>query len=604
MAPSKGWKALAKLLTFGFLVECFLAPFTLISLPILPAPAIVVLAEAPTPTPTPVTCPPGEWIEFTAGLEDDFGPLSDPPPSPRPEFVTAVGNPPQTGFDGTTSGQHLLHSFTDLPRNIVAAQLETHIQPLSSEPENDTIALYSGTPPVQLESKPIGTAVGGPPGLLPKPWSALNYPSPQVITWTLNADTIAAITDSGVLDVQIQDDTRVDYLKLGLCLGLPMPPEIPTLTPTSTPPPPPPPPPPPGCWPPKTLPPTPPLEPRARATPTPTPTPTTTPTPTATPPRVFASLHDVLQVVAIKAVEPFEIVEVIGVGKIPLGLAILRALTGGPGGPLADGRDAMTHYGSNQVAVAPRVYVANFDSDTVSVIDVSTHTVIATIPVGSRPFGVAVKPDGTRVYVTNYGGNTVSVIDASTHTVIATIPVGAKPAGVAANPDGTRVYVANEGSNSVSVIDTSTHTVVDTIPVESRPVGVAVNSDGTRVYVTNQGSNTVSVIDPNINRIIATIPVGTKPGGVAVKPDGARVYVANYGSNNVSVIDGSTHTVVATIPVGANPFGVAVNQGGTHVFVANSGDTNISVIEAATNTVIATIPLDGRPHSVAARPLP
>ena len=46
-----------------------------------------------------------------------------------------------------------------------------------------------------------------------------------------------------------------------------------------------------------------------------------------------------------------------------------------------------------------------------SVIDGSTRTVTATVPVGKRPRGVAVDPGTHTVYVTNVGDSTVSVIE-------------------------------------------------------------------------------------------------------------------------------------------------------------------------------------------------
>ena len=63
--------------------------------------------------------------------------------------------------------------------------------------------------------------------------------------------------------------------------------------------------------------------------------------------------------------------------------------------------------------------------------------------VGSTPNGIAVSPDGTKVYVTNFHSVTVSVIDTATNTVTSTVDVGSAPRGVAVNPDGTKVYVAN-----------------------------------------------------------------------------------------------------------------------------------------------------------------
>ena len=79
------------------------------------------------------------------------------------------------------------------------------------------------------------------------------------------------------------------------------------------------------------------------------------------------------------------------------------------------------------------------------------------MPVGSDPTGIAVTPDGTKVYVTNWGSTNVSVINTATNTVTATVDVGTTPIGVAVSPDGTKVYVTNPSSNNVSVINTTTN---------------------------------------------------------------------------------------------------------------------------------------------------
>src|SRR3954470_20572349 len=64
------------------------------------------------------------------------------------------------------------------------------------------------------------------------------------------------------------------------------------------------------------------------------------------------------------------------------------------------------------------------------------YSVIATIPVGNAPFGVAINPTNGLVYVANSDSNTVSVINPATNTVVATIYVigGRIPIGVAINP--------------------------------------------------------------------------------------------------------------------------------------------------------------------------
>ena len=181
-------------------------------------------------------------------------------------------------------------------------------------------------------------------------------------------------------------------------------------------------------------------------------------------------------------------------------------------------------------------------------------------------------PDGSKVYVASGGGdinNTVSVIDTATNTVIATIPVGNLPIGVAVTPDGSKVYVTNAISNTVSVIATATNTVIATIPVGLfYPWGIVVTPDGSKVYVAMDGStgscpfacSNVVVIATATNTVIATIGVPSGPAGVAVTPDGSKVFVANQSGGNVSVIDTATNIVTTTIPVGDNPiaFGIFI----------------------------------------------
>jgi len=255
--------------------------------------------------------------------------------------------------------------------------------------------------------------------------------------------------------------------------------------------------------------------------------------------------------------------------------------------------------GHAQNAYITNSQAPNFQADTVSVIDTRSNSVIATIPVGVDPEGVAVGPDGSAVYVTNFSSNTVSVIAGAANSVIATIPVDVNPVGVAVTPDGHAVYVANNGSSTVSVIATSSNAVTATIPVSGFPEGVVVSPDGSAVYIASFGSGggNVSVIAAATNEVTATIPVGGAPFGIAITPDGRAVYVANNetvigpGGDDVFVINTASNSVIATIPVGRLPKGVAISPDGSTVYVTNTVDSTVSVIATASNKVTATIPV-------------
>ncbi len=242
----------------------------------------------------------------------------------------------------------------------------------------------------------------------------------------------------------------------------------------------------------------------------------------------------------------------------------------------------------------PLAYVANTNSNTVSVINTGSNTLVATVGVGLFPLVVAITPDGAFAYVTNGNSFTVSVIATSSNTVVATVAVDPVPIGVAITPDGAFAYVVNRGfcsvPGTVSVIETASNTVVATVAVGTCPVGVAITPDGAFAYVVNRISRTVSVIETASNTVVASVGVGVDPTGAAITPDGAFAYVTNLTSNTVSVIETANNTVVATVGVGNFPVSVAITPDGAFAYVAHAVVPDlVSVIETASNTVVATI---------------
>jgi len=71
------------------------------------------------------------------------------------------------------------------------------------------------------------------------------------------------------------------------------------------------------------------------------------------------------------------------------------------------------------------------------------NTVIATITVGDKPNDIAFDSANNRMYVTNYNDDTVSVINTANNSVIATITVGDNPHGIAFDSANNRMYVVN-----------------------------------------------------------------------------------------------------------------------------------------------------------------
>jgi YVTN family beta-propeller protein len=94
------------------------------------------------------------------------------------------------------------------------------------------------------------------------------------------------------------------------------------------------------------------------------------------------------------------------------------------------------------------------------------HKIIAAgINVGIGPFAIDINTESRKAYVTNDISNTVSVINTDTDSIITNITVGRQPHHIGINEFTNVVYITNSGNNTVSVIDGSTDTVAANIPV-------------------------------------------------------------------------------------------------------------------------------------------
>jgi YVTN family beta-propeller protein len=239
--------------------------------------------------------------------------------------------------------------------------------------------------------------------------------------------------------------------------------------------------------------------------------------------------------------------------------------------------------------------------------------VTETIKGFSAPYGIALNPDNDLIYVSNYGQfnttGTVSVINGTTNTIIATIPVGKNPQAIAYNPANGLFYVANTLSGTLSIINGTSNSLIDSIVVGDfpgkSPTGIAVNSINNTIYVTNMGSNTVSVINGTSNVIVDNITSGAggnlfSPTGIAYDSDNDNIYVLNRGSDTVSVINGTTNTLFDEISLNAiAPSAIAYNTLNNYIYVTNMGSNTVSVINGTSNALVETIQIDLGPNGVA-----
>jgi YVTN family beta-propeller protein len=231
-----------------------------------------------------------------------------------------------------------------------------------------------------------------------------------------------------------------------------------------------------------------------------------------------------------------------------------------------------------EIAFAPGsslAYVTDQSLNEIFALDTATGNVVGSpIPVGPSPTQIAISSADIAYVVNNASASGfVSVIDLRVGSVVATVPVGGFPNGLALHRSLPIIYVANQcgdvgdcAQGSISVIDTTTRLVTSTIQTHQGATQfVAFTPDGTLAYASNTTSHTVSVIDVGTAAVVgAPIAVGFYPAAIAFTPDGGFAYVINQcddpscASGSASVIDTATRTVTATIPLGWHPAFIAM----------------------------------------------
>lgn len=243
-----------------------------------------------------------------------------------------------------------------------------------------------------------------------------------------------------------------------------------------------------------------------------------------------------------------------------------------------------------------KLYVANYGSDYITILDPLSNITLGTVSVGTNPSQIAFDSINNRMYVTNRGSNTISIIDSSTDSVTGTMSVGSLPYGII-YINGF-IYVANGGTNNISKIDTSTNTITATMSTSAVPRSFSYDFDENNLWVTITGPDNVEVYDLNTDTLLDTILVGTNPYSLEYDSNNKRIYVTNNLSNDVSVISTTTNLVIATIPVGNGPSGIMFNQINGNIYVVNKTSNTISVIDPTTNTISLTISTTGSPEGI------
>jgi YVTN family beta-propeller protein len=280
-----------------------------------------------------------------------------------------------------------------------------------------------------------------------------------------------------------------------------------------------------------------------------------------------------------------------------------------------------------------QLWNVNPDNNSVTVIDAVLLKKMGEIAVGRQPRTLAQAPDGT-IWTVNQGDATISVLDESTRTLLATIalPRGSDPFGIVFNPRNALAYVSLQSLGQITEIDANSRTVSRTLDVGPTPRALAISADGQRLFITRfistaeQGA--IVEVDPLAWQVRQRIPLVYDPGpdtnasgrgvpngltALAISPAGDQLWVGARKSNTARGLqrdgqpldfESTVRSMLATIDLNTSheelanrydfnnrdgPVALRFTPLGDYIFALLEGSNGVDIIDAYTHQLVTSI---------------
>jgi len=246
------------------------------------------------------------------------------------------------------------------------------------------------------------------------------------------------------------------------------------------------------------------------------------------------------------------------------------------------------------VAVDPTsgaVYALLYLNGTTVALEPPTFHVFGTVSTPS-PYAIAADPAAGDVYVSEgQGPVSVSVLDGSANSVVATVKGAGTPYALAVDDADGLLFAADTSSGSLYAIRTSTDVVAARLPVGSTSA-LAVDPDTHEAFVGNlsSGSGTVVAYSAQTLKAVGTVSIPFPPEHLAVDPATGLLFVASGGEQGSSPVDflainETTMQVAYGSRLGQAPSVMAVATS-PDVYVSDVGQNRLYEVDGSTGRVL------------------
>jgi DNA-binding beta-propeller fold protein YncE len=228
-----------------------------------------------------------------------------------------------------------------------------------------------------------------------------------------------------------------------------------------------------------------------------------------------------------------------------------------------------------------------------------TPSMTGTIGVGLTPASVTFNHAGNRAYVGNQDGGSVSILDVTAGTVVATRSFGSAVFAVAVAPGDTVLFVGT--ASTVYRVRLADLAITDSVALPSYSNALAMRD--TLLYASVPFGGLIQEIDIRTAAVTRTLFVGGTPQGLAFPATGDLLYIANE-AGQLQLWSLTTNTLSGSVPLaGGGGFGVGVNPANGLVYVSTSYfGSRVHVIDPVARSVVRVIHTSGVPRRIGFAP--
>jgi len=249
------------------------------------------------------------------------------------------------------------------------------------------------------------------------------------------------------------------------------------------------------------------------------------------------------------------------------------------------------------------VYVPNYQSATVSVIDPKTYKVIKTIKTKAGPQHVVPSWDLKTLWVNDNKGNYLTPIDPKTATAGKDIYVH-DPYNLYFTPNGKYAVVMAESDKEIVFRDPHTMAIKKRLKVPCAGVNHADwTADGNQFVATCEFTGKLILVDTAQMKLlkVATLKkqnsMNPMPQDIKISPDGKTFYIADMASHGIWIMPADNFGHLSFLRTGKGAHGLYVTRDAKTLLITNREEGSVSVLRFSDNKLIAKwkIPGGGSP---------